>query len=39
MREWAGKNFDPEKFSAKSANLLLKQTLPKSPKLKTDQVQ
>lgn len=39
MREWAGKNFDPEKFSAKAANLLLKQTLPKSPKLKTDQVQ
>jgi hypothetical protein len=39
MREWAGKNFDPEKFSAKAANLLLKQTLPKDAKLKTDQVQ
>ena len=39
MREWAGQNFDPEKFSAKAANLLLKQTLPKSPKLKTEQVQ
>ena len=39
MREWAGKNFAPEKFSARDANLLLKQTLPKSPKLKTDQVQ
>jgi hypothetical protein len=32
MREWAGKDFDPEKFSAKTANLLLKQALPKSPK-------
>jgi len=21
MREWAGKNFDPEKFSAKAVNL------------------
>lgn len=39
MREWAGKTFDREKFSAKAANLLLKQTLPKSPKLKTGQVQ
>jgi hypothetical protein len=39
MREWAGKNFAPEKFSAKAANLLLKQTLPKSPKQKSDQVQ
>ena len=39
MREWAGKNFDPETFSAKAANLLLKQTLPPSPKPKTDQVQ
>jgi hypothetical protein len=38
MREWAGKNFDPDKFSAKAANLLLKQTLPKSHKQKTDQV-
>ena len=38
MREWAGKNFDPEKFSAKAANLLLKQTMPKSPKLKADHV-
>lgn len=37
MREWAGKNFDPEKFSAKAANLLLKQTLPKSANLKTEQ--
>jgi hypothetical protein len=39
MREWVGKTFDPEKFSAKAANLLLKQTLPKSPKLNTNQVQ
>ena len=39
MREWVGNSFNPEKFSAKAANLLLKQTLPKSPKLKTDQVQ
>ncbi len=39
MHEWAGKDFDPEKFSAKATNLLLKQTLPKSPKLRTDQVQ
>jgi hypothetical protein len=39
MREWAGKNFDPEKFSAKAANLMLKQALPKSPKLKTVQIQ
>ena len=39
MREWAGKNFDPESFSAKAANLLLKQTPPKSAKPKTDQVQ
>jgi len=37
MREWAGKNFDPEKFSAKSANLLLKQTLPKSTNLQAEQ--
>ena len=29
MREWAGKHFDPEKFSAKAANLLLKPALPK----------
>jgi hypothetical protein len=39
MREWAGKHFDPEKFSAKAANLLLKQTLPKSPQLRTEQLQ
>ena len=39
MREWAGKNFDPENFTAKTANLLLKRTLPKSAKPKTDQVQ
>ncbi len=39
MREWAGKNFDPETFSMKAANLLLKQTLPRSPKLRTDQIQ
>jgi hypothetical protein len=39
MREWAGKNFDPEKFSAKATNLLLKQSLPKSPKPKTVQIQ
>jgi hypothetical protein len=39
MREWAGNNFDPEKFSAKAANLLLKQALPKSPKLNTVQIQ
>jgi hypothetical protein len=39
MRAWTGKNFDPEKFSAKAANLLLKQTQPKSPKLKVDQVE
>ncbi|HEY6374934.1 MAG TPA: plasmid pRiA4b ORF-3 family protein [Edaphobacter sp.] len=39
MREWAGKNFAPEKFSVRDANLRLKQILPKSPKLKTDQVQ
>jgi hypothetical protein len=39
MREWVGKTFDPEKFSAKAANLLLKQTLPKSPKLNINQVQ
>jgi hypothetical protein len=39
MREWAGKNFDPEKFSAKAANLLIKRTLPKSRKPKTDQIQ
>ncbi len=39
MREWAGKDFDPEKFSAKAANLLLKQTLPKGPKLKIGQIQ
>jgi hypothetical protein len=39
MREWAGKNFDPEKFSAKAANLMLKQALPKSPKLNTVQIQ
>lgn len=32
MREWAGKNFDPDKFRRKRQNLLLKQTLPKSPK-------
>jgi hypothetical protein len=38
-REWVGKNFDPEKFSAKAANLMLKQALPKSPKLKTVQIQ
>jgi hypothetical protein len=36
---FAGKNFDPEKCSAKAANLLLNQTLAKSPKLKTAQVQ
>jgi hypothetical protein len=39
MREWAGKNFDPESFSAKATNLLLKRTLPKTAKPKTDQVQ
>ena len=39
MREWAEKNFDPEKFSAKAANLMLKQALPNSPKLKTVQIQ
>lgn len=39
MREWAGMNFDPEKFSAKAANLMLKQALPKSPKLNTVQIQ
>lgn len=39
MREWTGKNFDPEKFSVRDANLLLKQILPKSPKLRTDQLQ
>jgi hypothetical protein len=39
MREWAGKNFDPEKFSAKAANLLLKRTLPQSPQLRTEQLQ
>ncbi len=39
MREWAGKFFDPEKFWAKAANLLLKQTLPKSLKFRTGQVQ
>ena len=39
MREWAGKNFDPDKFSSKAANLLLKPTPPKSPKLNNDQVQ
>ncbi len=39
MREWAGKSFDPEKFSARAANLLLKQALPNTPKIKADQVQ
>ncbi|MDQ2843318.1 MAG: plasmid pRiA4b ORF-3 family protein, partial [Acidobacteriota bacterium] len=39
MREWAGNNFDPEKFSAKAANLLLKQALPKSPKPKIVEIQ
>ncbi len=39
MREWVGKHFDPEKFSAKAANLSLKQTLPKGAKLRADQVQ
>jgi len=31
MREWAGKHFDPEKFSAAAANLLLKQNPAKEP--------
>jgi hypothetical protein len=35
MREWAGKNFNPEKFSVKTVNLLLKPTLPNGPKLTT----
>jgi hypothetical protein len=39
MREWAGKDFAPETFSAKAANLLLKQTLPKSPKPKASRLQ
>ena len=39
MHEWAGKGFNPEKFSAKVANLLLKPALPKEPKLKTVQIQ
>lgn len=39
MREWAGQDFDPEKLSAKAANLLLKQALPKSPKPKAEQAQ
>jgi hypothetical protein len=39
MREWVGKDFAPEIFSAKAANLLLKQTLPKSPKPKSARVQ
>lgn len=31
MREWAGRGFDPEKFSLKAANLLLKRSVPKPP--------
>ena len=37
--EWAGENFDPENFSPKAANLLLKQTVSKTAKVKLDQVQ
>ena len=39
MREWAGKHFDPEKFSSKDANLLLKPALPKKSKSSPQLVQ
>ena len=39
MREWAGKSFDPDKFSARDANPLLKQALPKSAKPRADLIQ
>jgi len=39
MREWVGKSFDPERFSIKAANLLLKQTMPTTSTQSIDTVQ
>jgi pRiA4b ORF-3-like protein len=39
MREWAGRHFDLDRFSAKAANLLLKRTLSKSAQPRMEQLQ